>query len=423
MMKINKQRLNLLFDQYSNPENRLTHALLHTIGSSGWLLTRFLKDLVGVKFQTKKLFFEISTQKVPFGHGDVDHDQIQAIPDAWIIEENLQLGIAIEVKDRKNNLNKQQLEWHKKRIYHYENKYLLVITPDLSEPPIINILREEENTENGKVTTVWRSWDNIYRWLSDVNLKKSSIQSHEKFLITAMTEYLERRREVLGFQGILFSSGFDVYEAKEILNAEMVELMDTVLSQYKELNTRRPAITTFSKGSVWDCFGSKEGFTRDLHITLSITENWHDISITIPNSAKAAWKRLRQVFTDGKYMDTLLDILRDLRKEVPHLYIEFNQRHFKNRKFGVRDGYMEFSIDTLGSGFSKKDSSVKEFPIWREALKEAIINKKKINGQVMFKCRYFYDEVKNIDKPEFLNTARKNIYAFDRLYKFLRESI
>ncbi|MBW1668252.1 MAG: hypothetical protein JRJ66_09415 [Deltaproteobacteria bacterium] len=47
-MRINKDRLNPLYDQYSNEENRLTHALLHTIGSSQWLFSRFLREIVGV---------------------------------------------------------------------------------------------------------------------------------------------------------------------------------------------------------------------------------------------------------------------------------------------------------------------------------------------------------------------------------------
>jgi len=47
-MKINKARLHPLYDRYANEENRLTHALLHTVSSSEWLFSRFLKNFVGV---------------------------------------------------------------------------------------------------------------------------------------------------------------------------------------------------------------------------------------------------------------------------------------------------------------------------------------------------------------------------------------
>ena len=44
-MKIEKSGLHPLYDQYANDENRLTHALLHTVGSSEWLFSRFPKNL------------------------------------------------------------------------------------------------------------------------------------------------------------------------------------------------------------------------------------------------------------------------------------------------------------------------------------------------------------------------------------------
>ena len=69
-MKINQDGLHPLYDQYSNDENRLTHALLHTISSSKWLFSRFLKNLVGVNGPLGNETYEISTQKVPFSHGD-----------------------------------------------------------------------------------------------------------------------------------------------------------------------------------------------------------------------------------------------------------------------------------------------------------------------------------------------------------------
>ena len=71
-MKINRTRLHPLYDQYSNDENRLTHALLHTIGSSQSLFSRFLKDIVGISSFSARETYEISTQKVSFQNGDND---------------------------------------------------------------------------------------------------------------------------------------------------------------------------------------------------------------------------------------------------------------------------------------------------------------------------------------------------------------
>jgi hypothetical protein len=416
MMKINKDGLNPLYDQYSNDENRLTHALLHTVGSSRRIFTKFLKDIAGVKQPLGQETYEISTQKIPFSHGDRDPNEIESIPDAWIIDGTSKLGVAIEVKDRKNSLRISQLRYHANRIKSYKYPYLLIITPDLREPSKI---REVQQKEQKHLKVVWRSWDYIFRWLAGVVMRLPSKNDRDWFLVASMREYLERRREVLGFQGIYFRAGFNVHEAKAILNAEMEELQPAVKRLYKGLTKRRPAITTFSQESVWDCFGREDGFTNDLHITLGINEQAHNIGITVPNSAKKAWARLKFILSNEKNEEELFSILKVLRKDVPHLYVEFAQRHFIAVKKGIKDGFMEFSMDTMGSPFRPKKSKTKEYSIWWDAIKKAILNKTRINGQAAFRARYFLNETKGIDKPEFIKTAEKTIEGFRLLYDFL----
>ena len=76
MWVIDKTKLHPLYDQYSNDENRLTHALLHTIGSSNWILAGFLKNIVGIKQLSLSGTFEISTQKIPLSHGDIQTSKL-----------------------------------------------------------------------------------------------------------------------------------------------------------------------------------------------------------------------------------------------------------------------------------------------------------------------------------------------------------
>jgi len=396
-MKIDKNRLHPLYDQYSNAENRLTHALLHTIGSSPFLFSRFLKNIVGISDNLSGGIFEISTQKVPFSHGDDDQEKVESIPDAWIINEQKGIGIAIEVKDVKNNIRISQLSKHAARIHDYKKQYLLVITPDLKRPEKIDVLKRKEQK---KLNIVWCSWNEIYRWLSKLQKSELSKRKKDEFLLKSMQEYLDRRREVLGFQGIKFDKGFNVNEGKIILNAEMEELELFVKKTFKDLVRRRPAITTFSLESVWDCFGVEDGFTSDLHLTFGIKETCHDIAIVVPNASNKPWKRLKEIFSDPKEEEKLLLILEDLRKQVPHLYVEFIQRHFIAQKIGIRDGFMEFNIDTLGKQFKNKKTKAKEFPIWYPAIKSAVLNKS--------------------NKPGFIKTAEKTIKAFKPLYKFIR---
>jgi hypothetical protein len=193
-MKIDNSKLNSLYDQYSNEENRLTHALLHTIGSSNFIFTNFLKNFIGIKPFYKSGVFEISTQKIPFSHGDSDSEKVQSVPDAWIINENIDLGIAIEVKDKKKNIRLSQLKSHINRIKGYDHPYLLVITPDIHMPKKILSIDQKSYPNLKKI---WKSWDEIYLWLKDLADKQLSKNSKDEFLIVSMLEYLERRREVL----------------------------------------------------------------------------------------------------------------------------------------------------------------------------------------------------------------------------------
>jgi hypothetical protein len=418
-MKIDKTRLHPLYDQYSNDENRLTHALLHTIGSSNWILTRFLKNIVAIKELSLSGTFEISTQKIPLSHGDKDPIQVESVPDAWIIDEKSSLGIAIEVKDLKNKLGLVQLRSHIKRIKGYDNPHLLAITPDLQKPDKITELQQKKSKN---LNVVWQSWGGIYKWLTSLQTKKLSKNTKEEFLVSSMLQFLERRRNVLGFQGIYFTNIFNVSEAKDILNSEMELIEPTVRKLYRDLTRRRPAITTISQESVWDCFGVEKGFTKDVHISFSIRENFHQISLIIPNSAKEPWKRLKIIFSDKKLENKLMLILQRLRKRVPHLYVQFHHRHFRAQRYGVTDGLLEFNIDTLGKPFKKQKSTVKEFPLWFDAIKSAIEKKKKINGQIMFGVRFYFNETKAIEKPSFINSVKSTLTNLKPLYDFLKKT-
>ena len=418
-MKIDTTRLTPLFDQYSNKENRLTHALMHTLAASDKILRLFFNRICSIKGSVSRREFEITTQKRPFSQEDTDPDRIDSVPDGWIIDKQGSLGVLVEVKDVKNNVGLSQLRSHLRRLENYEDSLLLVITPDLSLPKKIEILKAE-NECSTKI--VWKSWNDLYIFFKQCQDNVTFQLPKERYILDSMLEYLEQRRDVLGFQGIKFRKGFDVEEAKQILISEMEELEDTVHNLFPMLTSRRGSITTaYSKSAVWDCFGVIDGFTNDIHITVSIQEAYQDISLTIPNKARQRWKRLKSIFEYQDDERALFNILKKLRKQVPDLFLEYVQRHFLGQRKGVRDAYLEFHIDTFGSPFIGNTSKVKEFPIWFKTLKEAITSKRSINAQTMFKARFYLYENPNIDSEKFLITARKTLEALHPLYSFLIE--
>jgi hypothetical protein len=142
--------------------------------------------------------------------------------------------------------------------------------------------------------------------------------------------------------------------------------------------------------------------------------------MVVPNSSRKSWNRLKEIFSTEKNQNKLVSILAKYRKTVPYLYLEFVQRHFINRRIGIQDGHLSFNIDVIGKPFMKKVSKTKQSSIWFQALHEAIINKRSLNGQFAFYTKFFLNETKGIDKPEFINTVKTTLKNMKPLYDFLK---
>ncbi|MDA0967222.1 MAG: hypothetical protein PQ612_09035 [Rickettsiales bacterium] len=75
-----------IFDQYTQPENRLTHALISILNKDGELLRRFLKDLVKVDSPpTKNL--KLTEQSLPGQIQSIDEAESKGLPDAVIYDD------------------------------------------------------------------------------------------------------------------------------------------------------------------------------------------------------------------------------------------------------------------------------------------------------------------------------------------------
>ena len=74
----------------------------------------------------------------------------------------------------------------------------------------------------------------------------------------------------------------------------------------------------------------------------------------------------------------------------------------------------------MGKPFREKNSKTKEFPIWMDAISAAVKKKSNVNGQFMFKARFYLKETSGIEKPEFIGKAKKAFEAYKPLYDFLK---
>jgi len=74
-----------IFDQYSQPENRVTHALMTAIDEDRALLGYFLRELVKVKPPTDPRKLSVLEQQYP-GEEEPSEEELErrGIPDGWI---------------------------------------------------------------------------------------------------------------------------------------------------------------------------------------------------------------------------------------------------------------------------------------------------------------------------------------------------
>jgi hypothetical protein len=140
-----------IFDQYNQPENRLTHALVSALGEDHKLLRKFVKWIIET---TPPKRLKIVEQQLPgeYELAELDYEK-KGLPDAWIHDDD-EWSLLIESKVAAP-LRLDQLKRHydtaKKR--GFENVTVLAI--DVSAPK-----------KKLPDYVVFRSWREIYSWLS-----------------------------------------------------------------------------------------------------------------------------------------------------------------------------------------------------------------------------------------------------------------
>ena len=406
MIKV-KSNLNNIFDPYDQSENRITNALLQTMAKDVDFLKKFLRYNLSLSLNRNSSVV-ISSQKEPLGLGDSDQDreEIEGIPDGWIIiDEND--AVLIESKIVRNAIRKDQLLAHKKRIRGYSKKYLCVITPD-DESPIQDMQIEGINIS-------WISWSKIYEMLQ--NNQRNDLPGYFK---AQLKEYLAMSEDLVGFQGIYFPSDtFNRREAKIIIKNLIKTIKPEIIKILPKLTYEKKTYSQDSHpyavyhGSVWSSLGAVENFTKDMHLTFWIAETHFGMGITVPNDAGKRWRRLKSVFKIDESYQVLLKMLFDLRKNLPNLYLEFVHRHYRQRRDAIIDGIIEVNFDTL-----KGNKSIKPNPLWLSVLRELISHKSGYNRQLMLRTRFFYNDHADIRKAIFKDNIIETARNFKEVYEY-----
>ena len=367
-----------VFDQYEQPENRLTHALATALHEDSELLGSFVRWAFG-ELPRGVGPLKIVEQRIP---GELEREgqdakgqEASGIPDAWIHDEK-SWCLLIESKVA-SPLRNDQLERHINTAERsFTDVNLLAI-----------VAKEPERALPSGVR--FRRWSEVYEWL----ISKAPISDWAR----RTAQYFEVAERKLSNEGYLkegtlttftgFAFGrkepYSYLEAKRQLRLATDELRkrkDLVDELGMDPNGKgRGAITGSQGDGVWDYLPLKdapEKFTQFPHLTISVQSNRLVTVISVPNGIQPRLrKRIVELGPDG-FVDLAKCIGEGLSK-VSHdypgaaPYIEaIQQRYPSQRGEPIGDARIEFDLRTAFGDDTVKPR-VKRQPQWLTAIYDA----------------------------------------------------
>ncbi len=368
-----------VFDQYSQPENRLTHALVCTIDADRSLLRPFLR-WAGARDIPSSARLRITEQQVPGEAAPGDETEGRGLPDACIFDDD-GWALLIEAKVQAG-VSLGQLRRHvaTAQRHGFDKPYLLLLSVD--DPP-----------KRMPAKSAHRAWRDVYGWF-----RKKAASSSWARIFTEYVEAFESRMiaedySVRGtltmFDGLRFDADnpFNYREGKRL-----IRLLGDELQKRKDLQkigvdpkgSRRSSITGRTGTSVWDFLPIKaargaNNFTDFPHLTISVREKVVGIAITVPHAVRGGFRtKLKRVGEDG-FFEMIGDIGRRLRPVLRKskgstARVYALQRHYRSQRSGeITDARLDADLRTIVPG---KRREAKYQPQWVRAIYEVITQKR-----------------------------------------------
>jgi hypothetical protein len=385
-----------VFDQYGQPENRLTHALVCTLDGDRSLLTPFLR-WAGCEGVPPPSQLRITEQQVPgeaLSGDEGDEGEGSGLPDACVFTDD-GWSMLIEAKVQAG-ISPGQLRRHiaTARRHEFHNPYLLLLSVDF--PP-----------KRLPSRATHRSWREVYAWF-----RKRAESSEWARTFTDYMEILESRMiaddySIRGtltmFDGLRFDTE-NPYTYRE--GKRLIRLLGDDLQKRKDLRAigvdpmgeRRSAITGRRGVGVWDYLplrvarGSKN-FTDYPHLTMGLRQNEAGAAITIPNGVRGGFRtKLKNVGEEG-FIDVLLDVEERLRpvlrrsKDSKAVLYAMQRHYTSQRSAGKLDARAEADLRTIVPG---KRREAKYQPQWIGSIYD-VMTQKRSNIQLGVDVHFSYD--------------------------------
>lgn len=370
-----------LFDQYSQPENRITHALAVVLHEEPKLLRSFLREIAAAH-PPAHAPLRVVEQRLPGGPEPDDERERGGLPDLWIHDRDERWALLVECKVAAE-LTADQMRRHRRTAEKrgFVKLELLAIT---ARPPRVRLPRE--------VRTVL--WSEVFAWAYQHHAGQPWARRLIDYLQIAERKMTDEGYLTEGslstFTGVPFGDGepYHYGEAKRVLRLMLGELKKR--PDLRAIGLRagaqgRPAITGVRAELVWDFLPLGHGgpaFTSRPHLTLSLHSDHVGAMITLPNGMdNPRRKRLLEGELQG-FLELITECGRRLLKVAkrapgakPTIYLLQHHYH-SQRSRPTRDARMDVDLRTVLASPRTPIDGVKYQPEWLEALYLAYSNRR-----------------------------------------------
>ena len=388
-----------VFDQYSQPENRLTHALGTLLHEEPKALRSFLKMAGASPPKGKRLI--VLEQSLPGSDSDSTENEKLGLPDLWIYDVEETWCLLVECKGE-GQVTFDQVRRHQRTAERRDFQKIDLLA-----------LTVQETTRKLPKGTERLLWSEVYAWAK----KLPSTNTVDNSWSERFTQYLEiaerkmaddsylRNGTLTTFTGIPFGDDmpYSYGEAKRVLRLMTERLRKRADLKRFGMDPKVPgraAITGRKGEQVWDYLtlrsaAAEKPFTSSPHLTVAMNRTLVGAGVTVPNGVSPAMRKRLTAEGVESFMELLAECTENLCRAlpvadgvaVPFLYLE--QRHFKSqRSKGTNDGLLELDLRTLIPG---KHEGVKCQPQWAEAV-FALLVAKRSNMQMGVGANFAYGE-------------------------------
>jgi len=406
-----------VFDQYKEPENRLTHALMACLHEDAALLKQFVQWVTDAQLPTGSLTVQEQSLPGVEEEPETSEDDQGGLPDGCI-HNGETWALVIESKIA-SPLESDQMRRHR----------LSVGRRGFTEAILLAIVVRAPKTRVNEAYKV-KEWTAVYLWF------RAQKQSEWAKRLCSYMEALEAKlpREqylkdgtLTVFDGIRFGKEepYSYPEAKRVIRLLMDELRSN--SQIQSGFGVNPAIkgrgkiTGQESDHVWDYLpiGVSEearAFTEFPHLTVGIHRGFVQALVVVPNGIRTDFRRALLDGGNEGFQQRFRSVVTNFREVIKDQVgatpiVEAVQRRYPSqRSEPFIDATIEFDLRTAFENDFGWETSPKRQSQWLTAVYESL-SQKRSNLQMAVGGRFQYDSCPWVGKPEIAKFLAKSWLA------------